>query len=197
MKKIFSTIFIAMYLITMLGCGSNSSKETSSKNDINEKIQQDENKSKKVKSKFEDSNKGRVNIIKNYCEFTIIDTKFGKKINPPKPKNIYTYYEAKEPGTIYFDTTIDVKSLLTEGRRANEFLSVKVIYNEKYEYRTFSAIEKDGGTNFNYTNITSIEPLKNGVIHFIAEVPNEVESDKKPLAVIISVNNREFKYVVR
>ncbi|NFD56123.1 hypothetical protein EXN53_10795 [Clostridium botulinum] len=192
MKKVLSTIFIGIFLLTMSGCGQEVSTEAASKNNTEKKVQ-----TSKKDDKKDIIDKGKVNEIKDYCEFAVVDTKFGKRINPPNPKDMYTYYEAKEPGTVYFDTVIDVKSLLTEGERSDEFLSVKVIYDNKYEYKTFSAIEKDEGTNFTYTNITPIEPLKKGMIHFIAEVPEEIEKDNKSLVVLINANNKEFKYVVR
>ncbi|WP_027626716.1 hypothetical protein [Clostridium lundense] len=197
MKKILSTIFIVIFMITMSGCGTGNSTQTTSKNNAEEKAQASKNEAKKEEPKFQSIKKDTINKIENYCEFKITNTKFGKRINPPNPRDMYTYYEAKEPGTIYLDTTIDIKSLLTEGRRSSEFLSVKVIYDNKYEYKTFSTIEEKGGTDFTYTNITSIEPLKKGIIHFIAEVPEEVQKDNKPLMVVINLNNKEFSYTIR
>lgn len=204
MRKLLSTILCVMIITAFVGCGNEKTKQTSDnsiekkvetnkkdiKEDIKEEIKQDE-------PKFETISKDKTNKIDNYCEFTINSTKFGKKINPPKPNGAYTYYEVKEPGTTYLDTVISIKSLLTEGESADKFLTVKVIYDSKYEYETFSTIEQYGGADFTYTNITSIEPLKKGVVHFIAEIPEEVEKDKKPVAIVINTNNKELRYTLR
>lgn len=52
--------------------------------------------------------------------------------------------------------TISIKSLLESGKSADEFASVTIKYDGKYEYNTFSTIEENGGADFSYTNITSI-----------------------------------------
>ncbi|WP_240765101.1 hypothetical protein [Paenibacillus dendritiformis] len=135
--------------------------------------------------------------IADFAELTIQGAKFANKIAPPNPDSFYSYYEVKDASNTYFDTVIKVKSLLTEGKSADEFVSVKVIYDNKYEYNAFSTIEDKGGADFTYTNITSIEPLKTGTLHFIAEVPAEVAKDKKPIQVIISSNGEDYTYTYR
>lgn len=135
--------------------------------------------------------------IADFAELTIQGAKFANKITPPNPDSFYSYYEVKDASNTYFDTVIKVKSLLTEGKSADEFVSVKVVYDNKYEYNAFSTIEDKGGADFTYTNITSIEPLKTGTLHFIAEVPAEVAKDKKPIQVIVSTNGEDYTYTYR
>ncbi|MBG9793739.1 phage lipoprotein [Paenibacillus dendritiformis] len=135
--------------------------------------------------------------IADFAELTIQGAKFANKITPPNPDSFYSYYEVKDASNTYFDTVIKVKSLLTEGKSADEFVSVKVVYDNKYEYNAFSTIEDKGGADFTYTNITSIEPLKTGTLHFIAEVPAEVAKDKKPIQVVVSVNGEDYTYTYR
>ncbi|WP_052344244.1 DUF4352 domain-containing protein [Bacillus ndiopicus] len=141
--------------------------------------------------------KGEPLVIDDYAEITVNDNVFGKKVSPPNPGSYHTYYENKEDGEIYLDTVISIKSLLTSNKSADEFIDVKVVYDNKYEYRTFSTIEERGGTDFTYTNITSIEPLKTGVLHFLASLPKEIESDGKPLKVIISAKNNNYELIIR
>ncbi|MCE5171897.1 hypothetical protein LQV63_21690 [Paenibacillus profundus] len=100
--------------------------------------------------------------ITDFAELTIKGAKFATKIEPPKSNSFYSYYEVKDASNTYFDVVIKVKSLLTVGKSADDFVSVKVMYDDKYEYNAFSVIEKDGGGDFTYTNITRIEPLKAG-----------------------------------
>lgn len=197
MKKAIGIIFSILLVVTFNACNQeqsskdNNTTKTSSKNTSIVKNEE------KKKPAFKEIKKDDLIKMDDYCEFKITNTKFAKKIIPPNPDGMYTYYEAKEPGTTYFDTTINIKNLLTSGKTSDEFLSVKVIYDGKYEYNTFATIEENNGTEFTYANITSIEPLKNGVLHFLAEVPEEIEKDTKTLETIITANKQQFKFKIK
>ncbi|AFS79207.1 hypothetical protein Curi_c22040 [Gottschalkia acidurici 9a] len=200
MKKVI--LFLSLSLVmTLMGCNSN--KDTGNLNSSviqkseDEKMHVEQEEKEIEEPKVTVIEKGQTITVDDFCEFVINDIKFGKTINPPNPASFYTYYEAKEPNTTYLDTVINIKSLLTSGRSADEFMSVEVIYNDKYKYSTFSTIEEDNGGSFTYTNITSIEPLKNGTLHFLAEVPDEVEQSNGKLALKINVNNQEYQCNIR
>lgn len=135
--------------------------------------------------------------VDKYAEVTLLGSKFKKKVTPPNPDSFYTYYEVKENENIYLDTVIKVKSLLTIGKSADEFLSVDVLYDGQYEYGTFSTIEDRGGADFTYTNITRIEPLKSGVIHFLAEVPEDISKDDKPVMIKVKIEDQEYTFQVK
>lgn len=135
--------------------------------------------------------------IADFCEITLVRSKFTTKVAPSKPGSFYTYYEVKDADNIYVDTVLQIKSLLADGKTSDEFASVKVKYDGKYEYDAFSTIEESGGSDFTYTNITSIEPLKTRTLHFIAELPKEASTDKKPIQVIVSSNGTEHVYSMR
>lgn len=98
---------------------------------------------------------------------------------------------------MFLNTVITVKSLQTSGKSASDFVNVKIIYDNKYEYTTFSTLEEDGGANFTYTNITNIEPLQSGVLHFLASVPSNIENDGKPLIAVISVKGNTYEHIIR
>ncbi len=140
---------------------------------------------------------GEVIAIDDFAEITVTNNSFGKRIDPPNPASFYSYYENKEAEETFLDTVITLKSLLTSAKSSDEFVDVKIVYDNKYEYRTFSAIEDNGGSDFTYTNITSIEPLKSGVLHFLASVPLAVESDGKPLKAVITINGTEYEQIIR
>lgn len=141
---------------------------------------------------------GEVMVVKDFAEITINSNNFGQVINPPNPGDFYTYYENKEPDQVFLDTVISVKSLLTTGKSSDEFVSVKIIYDDKYEYTSSAAIEDKGGADFTYTNITYIEPLQTGVLHFLSSVPSQVETDGKPLKAVITVTNGiTYEQVIR
>lgn len=204
MKKL---ILLLSLSIILAACGNDSSK-TQENNDSStstenvdttenqeaEKVEIEEN---KEEPKIPTINAGEPAEVTDFAEITVQKAVFGKVINPPNPDSFYSYYENSEADETFLDTVIAVKSLLTSGRSADEFVNVKIVYDNKYEYLTFSTIEEGGGSDFTYTNITSIEPLKTGIIHYIASVPTQVETDGKPLKAVITVNGETFEYVIR
>ncbi|MGZ9585164.1 bZIP transcription factor [Paenibacillus marinisediminis] len=142
-------------------------------------------------------NKNEALIIDGVAEYTITNTKFGKKVEPSKPGSFYTYYESKEADSTYLAITIEVKNLGSSGTRADSFLDCKIKYDDKYEYSMFSTIEDRGGEDFTYTNITSIEPLKKGTLIFLAEVPKEVETSDKSITALLTIEGKEYQYKIR
>jgi len=185
--------------LALAGCSAEPVNEDSANEAGVEKEQvvKKEEKPKEAKKEAIPIEKGETYTVEDFAEVTLVDTTFSKKIEPPNPDSFYTYYEAKEEGTTYLDTTIVLKSLLTSGRSADEFAQVEIVFNDKYEYRTFATIEDRGGSDFTYTNITSIEPLKNGTLHFLAEVPEELANGSEPLVVTITVNGQSFEHRIR
>lgn len=79
---------------------------------------------------------------------------------------------------------------------ADEVADVEVKYDNKYEYSTFDTMEKNGGEDFTYTNISRIEPLKNGTLVFLAEVPDEVKSSGKPLYADFKIEGETYRYTI-
>lgn len=208
--------FGLIILLLLSACGSESSTEASAKEkQLEERIAELEAENKQLKEqtasqpveetgstseeKEKDSfiEKNQQIEIPDTMEFTIDQVNFTRKIEPPTPGDFYSYYEVKEPGNIYLDTIISVKSLLTSAKSADSFFTVAVKYDGKYEYSTFSAIEEAGGSDFTYTNITNIEPLKTGRLHFIAELPEEAASDTKSVEVILSTSGETYTFKLR
>lgn len=203
MKKLSLLLLVSILLVA---CGQsdknsssdNSPKESDGKN-VEEEVKSSENKEENEPEVEEvlAITKGNALVIEDYAEITINNNVFGKQISPPNPSSMYTYYKNEEEGEVYLDTSISVKSLLTTGQSSDEFVDVKIIYDEKYEYKTFSTIEDRGGEDFTFTNITSIEPLKTGTLHFLASVPEQVEKDGKPLKAIITVKGQTYEQIIR
>lgn len=204
MKKIYLLLFATMLLAA---CGDSDStapvdKEPEENTETPTSDAANEDNSNKPEVEVEEVKAETIvlnetTIVEDFAEITVNSNKFGKRIDPPSPGSFYTYYENKEVDQIYLDSVISTKSLLTAGKRSDEFMKVKIVYDNKYEYTTFSAIEKDGGSNFTYTNITSIDPLQTGVLHFLASLPTEVETDGKPLKAVITVNGEEYEQIIR
>lgn len=198
MNKIFLNVALMSVLLT--ACGSAETKEKEEvKTDETQSAEVTEEKGKVVKEepKTPTLNLNETVIIEDFAEITVTANNFGKTINPPNPGSFYTYYENKEADQIYLDTVISIKSLLTSQKSADEMASVKIIYDNKYEYVSFSVIEDQGGADFTYTNITGIEPLQTGTLHYLASLPLSAETDGKPLKAVISINGDTYEQIIR
>ncbi|OEC01369.1 hypothetical protein GY31_13860 [Lysinibacillus sphaericus] len=203
MKKILMLLGMILFLSA---CGNSGEKNASDTNKNSDKIEvtgdtevdEKESKTEQKNSKAVPILKiGEVAVVNDFAEITVNSNNFGQVINPPNPGDFYTYYENKEPDQVFLNTVITVKSLQTSGKSASDFVNVKIIYDNKYEYTTFSTLEEDGGANFTYTNITNIEPLQSGVLHFLASVPSNIENDGKPLKAVISVKGNTYEHIIR
>ena len=140
---------------------------------------------------------GQVNTIPNLCDFTVNYGELKTEVLPPRPTSFYTYYPEQD-GKTYLDVSIRVKNTRTTARRADEFGTVKVICGAGYEYSAFSIIEEKNGGNFTYTNITNIEPLTTGELHYLASIPNELAEDASvPIVVELSILNHDYTMQVR
>lgn len=134
--------------------------------------------------------------IPGKCEFWVDYSSITKDVLPPTPAEWYTHYEA-DSGKCYVDFCIAFKNWEGEGIMADEVVSAKLTYATKYEYDGFSTIEEQDRGNFTYTNITSISPLCTEYIHYLFEVPEEVETSKEPVSVSFKIGGNEYLYTVR
>lgn len=136
-------------------------------------------------------------LIEDFAELTIKNVEFTKRVNPPNPDSYYSYYQVKEEGLTFLHVITEVKNLQAQSVGADKFLDIEAKYNSKYIYNGFSTIEESGGGDFNYTSITGIDPLKKGKIHFLIEVPIEVETEANPLELKVNINGKSYSYKVR
>lgn len=216
----------ALSLALLAGCGAQDAGLSAENTGLKAKITQIEKENAELKTQLAESKKttakpaatdaskpnaaaagsqaiviepGKTFTVPDFSEMTVSQANFTAKIVPPNKSGsgLYSYYEVKDAGNIYLDIPVSIKSLLTSGKSADEFLSVKVKYDGKYEYRTFSTVEDRGGTDFTYSNITSIEPLKSAVLHFIAELPKDASTDGKPVDIVLTISGKEHTYKLR
>ncbi len=134
-------------------------------------------------------------IVENdYCEMTIKHAEFTQTVMPTNASGFYSYYEVKDNNKTYAHLIVNYKNLKTTGANADEIATVKLLYDNTYSYTGFSAIEESGGSDFTFSNITEIDPLDIGVIHYIIEVPKIVQESSKPVIFIIKFQDSSFYY---
>ncbi len=135
--------------------------------------------------------------INGVCTFSITSAKFTTKVVPSKPSDLYTYYQVKDTNNIYIDIVLKYKNLFSSGKRADEVGDIKVKYDDQYDYTSFSAIEEKGGGDLTYTNITDIDPLTTSTLHYICEVPKEVQTSSKSVIATITIDNQDYQLKIK
>lgn len=137
--------------------------------------------------------------INDYGRLTVTGANFRDRIDPPNQGNKYftSYYEVDDPKMTYAHLILSFYNSTGKGISAEKIASVKVIYDNNYEYHCSSTIEEDNGTDFTYTSITNIDPLTTGVIHYLCSVPDEVGSSGKPVVFVVNFNGTNYSYQVR
>lgn len=129
-------------------------------------------------------------------ELTFKGSEFSKKVEPPVLTSFYTYYEAKQEGHSYLVIKLDYKNLQATDVTADDVATVKVKYNDKYEYSSFPVIvDKDG--DFTYANITNISPLTVGQMYYLCDLPDEVVNATEPIIAYVQVGSKTYQVNIR
>lgn len=203
-KRMLLGVFAAFMVLSLAACGggaeSTANESTASTTQSSDQSQTEPQDAASADSQEEEVPKieiGQTTTIPDLCEFTVTSAGLKKEVVPPNPDNFYTYYAEKD-GKTYVDVVINTKNLRTTARSADEFGSVKIYCSGGYEYDSFSTIEENGGSNFTYTNITNVDPLETGVIHYIAEIPNELANDQSVgMIAKIKMLDNDYELTVR
>ena len=139
---------------------------------------------------------GEVIAVMNNCEFYVDYSNITTDVIPPQPGDWYSHYEA-EDGKVYVDFCIAYKNWKTTNVGADNVISAKLTYADKYEYTGFSVIEENSRGDFTYTNITSIAPLETEYVHYLFEVPTEVETSTERIEITFTIGGNTYTYTVR
>lgn len=131
-------------------------------------------------------------------EVIIRETGFKQDIIPSNPNSYYTHYQVKDTNNTYFYLVADVKNISSIGLRADNVAKVKMKYDNKYEYTTYSTIEESGGGTFTYTNITNIDPLTTRKVYYLVEVPKTIaEENETAVEAEITINDNTYLLKIR
>lgn len=135
-------------------------------------------------------------ISTDTCEFSIDYINITNDVLPPSPGSWYSHYEADD-GKVYVDFCVAYKNMASGNIGADETVSGILIYADKYEYKGFSMIEEDNRSNFTYSNITSIVPLTTEYVHYLFEVPEEVETSNLNIVLKMRIGGIDYKVIAR
>lgn len=200
---IFVLVIAIIALVITLNTGDNSTSSNKGNSKINENVE--EKSDVEEGNGFEEDKTEIISISKDEsitldgkCEFSVTGYTINSVIEPTSPVDYYTYFEA-DSGNTLVDVKMKIKNLGTSGVKQSAILdSVKIIYDNQYEYYCAFVTEEDNGGDLNnYTTLYDIEPLEVLSYHMIAQVPAEVKSNSKSIKSIISVNGKEYECILR
>lgn len=178
-KKLIILLLACTFPLQLVACGGNSNNETTQ----NQSVETEKLSRKQFSLKD-------INTIEGKVEYKFLGADAQKKIEPSSPKDYFTFYEAKTQGNVYLATTFEVKNIGDTANKSDEFFDVMYMINGK-EYKAFEVIEEADGGDFEYANITNIEPLETRKVLFLAEIPESeinsqitinIDSDGKKLS---------------
>jgi len=207
MKKVLALLLALVMCLAMTACGSTSEtkddkgESTQSGGATTNEADAEQGAEKEEETvEVEDATLvlalGETKTIENTCEFTLDYVNITTRVEPLQKKNVYSYYEA-ENGKVYVDICVAYKNLESFDVSADKVISAKLKYAGKYEYTGFSMIEEDNRSDFTYSNITSIAPLSTEYVHYLFEVPQEVENSNESIEITFFVEGNEYIYKVR
>lgn len=145
-----------------------------------------------ISSKIPVSMNEEVNLA-DVASFRLLKTNFTADVLPPNTSGFYTHYEVDDPANdTYFVVYCDITNDSASAIGADDMISIKAIFDGKYEYNSNMALEEKDGTGFDYANITSIEPLETRKGVFMFEIPKKVQNMSVELSIYFYGN--EYSY---
>ncbi len=137
-------------------------------------------------------------ITTDSCEFTLKGYSIASKIEPSNFSGYYYHYYEASSGNVYVDIKFSIKNLAKSDVEQAEILkSVKLIYDEDYEYNCFFVtVDKDGDFE-GFTSLYSISPLETLEYHMLVEVPSEIKSSSKSLVCRVEADGTTYECVLR
>lgn len=125
---------------------------------------------------------------------TVDSVSFASTLYPPRPASYYHYYEAPS-GKTYLIVKMTVTNLKGTDMKYDTIAGVSCVYDGKYNYNSFAAVETDGGGDLSgYPGQNSIAPLDTGVVYYLMEVPAEVESG--PVEITFYIAGEYYTYSI-
>lgn len=147
-----------------------SSIDSNGKTDIKLSLQEEEKKEAEV------IEKGKEIIIEDVCSFTVLGDGFE---------------DSTEEDEVTCLVDVSLKSLKKEAVTCDTLIEAKIIYDNDYEYYAFGFSEGD------MLDYIVIEPLKKQEFSFKASLPLELKEDEKSLKAIITVDGKDYEYIIR
>lgn len=198
---------VAMVGIIFSGCSGSDEKQAelsdaASKDTQTEEVAKPEPE-EKSKVVIESADEKPENVVKlndvikidEVCEAKLISKEIANTITPQSTGGYYTYYEA-ESGKVYVDLLVQYTNKENTAVDVdNAIVGCTLTYDNEYYYDGFCVGEYDDRTHMG-TN-AEVEPLSDGYIHLLFEVPKEVKNSDKKISITFVIDGESFLFNFR
>lgn len=200
MKRLSYVLGLGLCLLLLVSCGAKTSSNVEvdklKQENFNNDVAADEPKTLSSNG-YQLIELKTLVVVPDYGEFEITDAQLKQLIQPSNAGSHHSEYEVDDPNEIYLDVIMKFKNTSAVALNADEIVNAKVFYDNKYEYSTFGGIEESGGEDFGYIMLSTVEPLKETTLHYIATLPIEVKESGKPIMIQFEIYNNKYEMVVR
>lgn len=128
---------------------------------------------------------GQAQEIKDVVSYEVLNLSSTESVSPPNPGSVTTVLSVEKPDSRFLDLSVNLKNLGTADKSVGELLDITYIIGEK-EYSTFKRYEADNASMLKDAEFSTIEPLTNNVVHYIAEVPNFESTEEIQIDAVIN-----------
>lgn len=131
-------------------------------------------------------------VVTDNAEFYVEYSEFTKDVIPPNPGMGYNHYPA-EDGKVLLDVCIVYKNRGTEKITASKAVSAKL---KQAEARVYTA-EEGNRSMFDSPSLVNILPLCTEYVHWIFQIPEEMETNEEELTVSFKIDGNNYTYSVK
>ena len=147
--------------------------------------------------KIKGTTAGETIKIEDYLEFTIQHHQVGKEINHSDPASLWTISHENED-TIYVDLLLTVTNISDrELFESDDFIQISFYDDNQTEYAAHTIFERLDRNQFTRLDNSIVKPEQTRIVHYIAPVPKEVETDGRPVRAIISIKEELYEYIIK
>lgn len=131
-------------------------------------------------------------VATDNAEFYVEYSEFTKEVKPPAPGAAYNYYTA-EDGKVYIDFCIAYTNLSARNITAEKAVSAKLGQAEAQATVT----EQSERSAFEHSNLVNIIPLCTEYIHYVFQVPEELETGSDQVTISFKIDGKHYTYSVK
>lgn len=122
--------------------------------------------------------------VEDVASFELLSIKYTADVLPPNTSGFYTHYAVDDPSNdVYYVVYCNLTNDSASDIMSDDMISIRAIFDDKYEYTPIMALEEKDGTGFDYANITSISPMETRKAVFMFEVPKKTQEMSGKLSI--------------
>lgn len=131
--------------------------------------------------------------VDDVASFELLGTNYTADVLPPNTSGFYTHYPIDDPSNnVYFVVYCNLTNYSSSAIGADDMISIKAVFDGKYEYTANMVLEAKDGTGFDYASITSIDPLETRKGVFMFDIPKKVQDMNCELSIYFYGNEYSF-----